>query len=267
MSEFKNLTLDVADQIAVLAISRPAALNALNSETLDELNVALTEIEARDDVKVLILTGGPDKKGNEFKSFVAGADISEMVNFTAPQARAFGIKASEPFFKLMNMRQVTIAAVNGFALGGGCEISMACDIRIASENAIFGQPETGLGIIPGFGGTQRLARIDGVGKAKEMIYTAFNIKAEEAYRIGLANKVVPQAELLDTCKAMAEKIMSKGSYAISLAKEAINTGTETDLSSGLTLEADLFGLAFSTDDKKEGMTAFLEKRKANLTDF
>ena len=119
MSEFKNLTLDVADQIAVLAISRPAALNALNSETLDELNVALTEIEARDDVKVLILTGGPDKKGNEFKSFVAGADISEMVNFTAPQARAFGIKASEPFFKLMNMRQVTIAAVNGFALGGG----------------------------------------------------------------------------------------------------------------------------------------------------
>ena len=123
MSEFKNLTLDVADQIAVLAISRPAALNALNSETLDELNVALTEIEARDDVKVLILTGGPDKKGNEFKSFVAGADISEMVNFTAPQARAFGIKASEPFFKLMNMRQVTIAAVNGFALGGGCEIS------------------------------------------------------------------------------------------------------------------------------------------------
>ena len=122
MSEFKNLTLDVADQIAVLAISRPAALNALNSETLDELNVALTEIEARDDVKVLILTGGPDKKGNEFKSFVAGADISEMVNFTAPQARAFGIKASEPFFKLMNMRQVTIAAVNGFALGGGSEI-------------------------------------------------------------------------------------------------------------------------------------------------
>ena len=152
MSEFKNLTLDVADQIAVLAISRPAALNALNSETLDELNVALTEIEARDDVKVLILTGGPDKKGNEFKSFVEGADISEMVNFTAPQARAFG----------MNMRQVTIAAVNGFALGGGCEISMACDIRIASENAIFGQPETGLGIIPGFGGTQRLARLVGM---------------------------------------------------------------------------------------------------------
>ena len=137
----------------------------------------------------------------------------------------------------------------------------------ASDNAKFGQPETGLGILPGFGGTQRLARLVGKGRAKELIFTCDMIDANEAYRIGLANKVVPQAELLDTCKAMAEKIMSKGSYAISLAKEAINTGTETDLSSGLTLEADLFGLAFSTDDKKEGMTAFLEKRKANLTDF
>ena len=151
---FNNLKLEVSDEIATLTISRPAALNALNSETLEELDVALTEIEARDDVKVLILTGGPDKKGNQFKSFVAGADISEMVNFTAPEARAFGIKASVPFFKLMNMRQVTIAAVNGFALGGGCEIAMACDIRIASENAIFGQPEVGLGIIPGFEGSE-----------------------------------------------------------------------------------------------------------------
>ena len=129
MSDFNNLKLEVAEEIAVLTISRPAALNALNSETLDELNTALTEIEARDDIKVVILTGGPDKKGNEFKSFVAGADISEMVNFTAAEARAFGMRASVPFFKLMNMRQVTIAAVNGFALGGGCEISMACDIR------------------------------------------------------------------------------------------------------------------------------------------
>ena len=133
MSEFNNLKLDVENEIAVLTISRPAALNALNSETLDELNTALTEIEGRDDIKVVILTGGPDKKDNAFKSFVAGADIAEMVNFTAPEARAFGIRASVPFFKLMNMRQVTIAAVNGFALGGGCEIAMACDIRIASQ--------------------------------------------------------------------------------------------------------------------------------------
>ena len=202
MSEFKNLTLDVADQIAVLAISRPAALNALNSETLDELNVALTEIEARDDVKVLILTGGPDKKGNEFKSFVAGADISEMVNFTAPQARAFGIKASEPFFKLMNMRQVTIAAVNGFALGGGCEISMACDIRIASTKAVFGQPEVHLGIMPCFGGTQRLTRLVGAGIAKELMFTARQVKADEAYRIGLVNKVVEPEELLNSANLL-----------------------------------------------------------------
>ena len=213
MADYKNLTLDVADEIAVLAISRPAALNALNSETLDELEAVLSEIEARDDIKVVILTGGPDKKGNEFKSFVAGADISEMVNFTAPEARAFGIKASKPFFRLMEMRQVTIAAVNGFALGGGCEIAMACDIRIASENAIFGQPETGLGIIPGFGGTQRLARLVGMGRAKEMIFTCDNIDANEAYRIGLVNKVVPTDQLMETAKSMAKKIASKGSYA------------------------------------------------------
>ena len=205
MSEFKNLTLEVADGIAVLAISRPAALNALNSETLDELNVCLSEIEANDDIKAVILTGGPDKKGNEFKSFVAGADIAEMVNFTAPEARAFGIKASEPFFKLMNMRQVTIAAVNGFALGGGCEISMACDIRIASENAIFGQPECGLGIIPGFGGTQRLARLVGMGRAKEMIFTCDNVDANEAYRIGLVNKVVAKEELCQQQKLWLQR--------------------------------------------------------------
>jgi enoyl-CoA hydratase len=267
MSEFKNLTLEVADGIAVLAISRPAALNALNSETLDELSVCLSEIEANDDIKAVILTGGPDKKGNEFKSFVAGADIAEMVNFTAPEARAFGIKASEPFFKLMNMRQVTIAAVNGFALGGGCEISMACDIRIASENAIFGQPECGLGIIPGFGGTQRLARLVGMGRAKEMIFTCDNVDANEAYRIGLVNKVVAKEELMPTAKAMAAKIISKGSYAVSVAKAAINNGYDMDIKNAVEMEANLFGVVNDTHDKKEGMGAFLEKRAATLTDF
>lgn len=267
MSEFKNLTLEVADGIAVLAISRPAALNALNSETLDELNVCLSEIEANDDIKAVILTGGPDKKGNEFKSFVAGADIAEMVNFTAPEARAFGIKASEPFFKLMNMRQVTIAAVNGFALGGGCEISMACDIRIASENAIFGQPECGLGIIPGFGGTQRLARLVGMGRAKEMIFTCDNVDANEAYRIGLVNKVIAKEELMPTAKAMAAKIISKGSYAVSVAKAAINNGYDMDIKNAVEMEANLFGVVNDTHDKKEGMGAFLEKRAATLTDF
>ena len=268
MSEFNNLKLEIADQTAVLSISRPAALNALNSETLDELNTALTEIEAMDDVKVVILTGGPDKKGNEFKSFVAGADISEMVNFTAPEARAFGIKASVPFFKLMNMRQVTIAAVNGFALGGGCEISMACDIRIASDNALFGQPECGLGIIPGFGGTQRLARLVGMGRAKEMIFACTNIDAQEAYRIGLVNKVVPQAELMDTAKKMASKIARNASYAVSIAKAAINNGYDMDIKNAVEYEANLFGITCSTHDKTEGMTAFLEKRKEkNFTDF
>ena len=267
MGEFNNLSLEVADEIAVLKITRPAALNALNSETLDELNVALTDIEKRDDIKVVILTGGADKKGNEFKSFVAGADISEMVNFTAPEARAFGIKASEPFFKLMNMRQVTIAAVNGFALGGGCEIAMACDIRVASDNAIFGQPECGLGIIPGFGGTQRLARLIGMGRAKELIFTCDNIDANEAYRIGLVNKVVPAEELMATAKAMAAKIASKGSYAVAVAKAAINNGYDMDIKNAVEMEANLFGVVNDTHDKKEGMGAFLEKRKAELTDF
>ncbi len=267
MAEFKNLTLEVADEIAVLSIARPGALNALNSETLEELDVCLTEIEARDDVKVVILTGGPDKKGNAFKSFVAGADISEMVNFTAPEARAFGIKASRPFFKLMEMRQVTIAAVNGFALGGGCEIAMACDIRIASDNATFGQPETGLGIIPGFGGTQRLARLVGMGRAKEMIFTCDSIDANEAYRIGLVNKVTSQDELMSTAKDMAKKIASKGSYAVAVAKAAINNGYDMDIHNAVEMEANLFGVTNDTHDKKEGMGAFLERRKAELTDF
>ena len=232
MAEFKNLTLEVADGIATLAISRPAALNALNSETLDELNVCLSEIEKNDDIKVVILTGGPDKKDNAF-----------------------------------NMRQVTSAAVNGFALGGGCEIAMACDIRIASDNAIFGQPETGLGIIPGFGGTQRLARLVGMGRAKELIFTCDNIDANEAYRIGLVNKVVAKEELMPTAKAMAAKIISKGSYAISVAKAAINNGYDMDIKNAVEMEANLFGVVNDTHDKKEGMGAFLEKRAANLTDF
>ena len=267
MSEFKNLTLEVEEEIAVLSIARPAALNALNSETLDELNTCLSEIEARDDVKVVILTGGPDKKDNPYKSFVAGADIAEMVNLSAAEAEAFGLRAAQPFFKLGEMRQVTIAAVNGFALGGGCEIAMACDIRIAADNAIFGQPEVGLGIIPGFGGTQRLARLIGMGRAKELIFTCDNINAEEAYRVGLVNKVVPKEELMATAKAMAKKICSKGSYAVSTAKAAINQGYDMTIQEGVALEAKLFGETFNSKDQTEGMTAFLEKRPANLTDF
>ncbi|RVU54792.1 enoyl-CoA hydratase-related protein [Anaerosphaera multitolerans] len=257
----KNLLMEVENEIAVVTINRPKSLNALNSETLAEINEVFSEIEKRKDIKVVILTGSGEK------SFVAGADISEMVNANAQEGRTMGMLAYEAFSKIENMPQVTIAAVNGFALGGGCELSMSCDIRVASENAKFGQPEVGLGIIPGFGGTQRLARLVGKGRAKELIFTTDMIDANEAYRIGLANKVVEQKELIDECKKMASKIISKGSFAVTLAKQAINIGTETDLASGLQLEANLFGLSFATDDKKEGMTAFLEKRAANLTDF
>ena len=250
-----NLLLEVENGIALLTINRPKALNALNSETLAELNACLAELENNDDVKVVILTGSGEK------SFVAGADISEMVNATPAEGRKMGLLAREAFGRLENMPQVTIAAVNGFALGGGCEISMSCDIRVASDNAKFAQPECGLGILPGFGGTQRLPRLVGKGRAKELIFTCDMISADEAFRMGLANHVVPQAELIDYGKAMAGRIMKNGPYAVALAKQAINTGSDTDLDSGLKLEANLFGLSFSTADKMEGMTAFLEKRK------
>ena len=235
LKTYNNLLVEIEDGIAVVTINRPKSLNALNSETLAELGDVASTIEKSKEVKVVILTGSGQK------AFVAGADISEMVNASAQEGRAMALLAAETFNTLENMPQVTIAAVNGYALGGGCEISMACDIRVAAENAKFGQPEVNLGILPGFGGTQRLPR--------------------------LANKVVPQAELLDYCKAMAKKIMSKASFGVTLAKQAINTGMDTDLASGLKLEANLFGLSFATHDKAEGMAAFLEKRKADLTDF
>ena len=250
-----NLKLEVENEIAVLTIDRPKALNALNTETLEELNEVLTEIEGRDDVKVVILTGSGEK------SFVAGADIAEMINFTAPEARAFGMRAADPFFKLQNMRQVTIAAVNGFALGGGCEISMACDIRIASDNAVFGQPECGLGIIPGFGGTQRLARLVSPGMAKQMIYTARNIKAEEAYRIGLVNAVYPQEELMPAAKKMAAGIAMQAPIAVRNCKKAINDGLQVDMDEAIVIEEKLFGDCFETEDQKAGMGNFLEKDK------
>lgn len=256
-----NVKLNVENEIAYVTIDRPKALNALNTETLKELNETFNDIRSRKDVKVLILTGGGEK------SFVAGADISEMVNSNSQQARDMSLLAYETFNMLEEMPQVTIAAVNGFALGGGCEISMACDIRVASKNARFGQPEVGLGIIPGFGGTQRLPRLVGKGIAKELIFTTDQIKADEAYRIGLVNHVVEKEELMDFCTQMAEKIKAKASYAVTLAKQAINLGLESDLHTGIQLEANTFASTFDTHDKKEGMTAFLEKRKADLKDF
>ena len=258
---YEHLLVETKGQIAVVSLNNPKSLNALNTATLTELNECFSSIAKSKDVRVVIVTGaGP-------KAFAAGADISEMVNASAAEGRAMARLADETFSLLEKMPQVSIAAVNGYALGGGCELSMACDIRIAAENASFGQPECNLGILPGFGGTQRLPRLIGKGRAKELIFTCDRIDAQEAYRIGLVNKVVPQAELMDTCLAMAEKILSKGSYAISLAKVCIEKGMDGDLESGLEMEATNFGLAFSTHDKAEGMQAFLEKRPAELTYF
>lgn len=254
-----NLQLEIEGAIAVLKISRPAALNALNSETLEELDAALTEIESNADVRAVILTGGPDKKGNEFKSFVAGADIGEMSTLSKAEGEAFGKKGNDVFRRLETFPVPVIAAINGFALGGGCEIAMSCDIRICSDNAIFGQPEVGLGITPGFGGTQRLARIVGVGKAKEMIYSARNIKADEAYRIGLVNNVYPAEELMPAAKKLASIIAANAPIAVRACKKAINEGLDANMDDAIVIEEKLFGSCFETEDQKAGMGNFLEK--------
>ena len=244
--------------VGKITISREKALNALNSQVLDELNATLDAVNL-DEVRCLIITGAGAK------SFVAGADIGEMSTLTKAEGEAFGKKGNDVFRKLETFPIPVIAAVNGFALGGGCEISMSCDIRICSENAVFGQPEVGLGITPGFGGTQRLARLVGAGMAKQMIYTARNIKADEAYRIGLVNKVVEPAELLDSAKEMMKVILSKAPLAIGACKVAINKGKDLDMADGLELERNLNGLLFSTEDKNEGVGAFIEKRAAKFS--
>ena len=241
--------------IAVLTINRPKALNALNSQVLDELDKTLGNIDTNK-IRALILTGAGEK------SFVAGADIGEMSSLTKEQGKAFGKKGNDVFRKLETFPIPVIAAINGFALGGGCEISMSCDIRICSDNAIFGQPEVGLGITPGFGGTQRLARIVGQGMAKQMIYTGRNIKADEAYRIGLVNAVYPQSELLNEAKKMAETIARQAPIAVRNAKKAINDGLQVDMDKAIEIEEELFGNCFETEDQRAGMGNFLEKDKS-----
>ncbi len=233
---------------------RPKALNALNSDVLKELDACLDGINL-ETTRALILTGAGEK------SFVAGADIGEMSTLTKAEGEAFGKIGNDVFRKLETFPIPVIAAINGFALGGGCEISMSCDIRICSENAVFGQPEVGLGITPGFGGTQRLARIIGVGKAKEMIYAATNVKAEEAYRIGLVNAVYPLEELMPAAKKLAGKIAKNAPIAVRACKKAINEGLDAVMDEAIVIEEKLFGSCFETEDQKEGMKAFLEKRK------
>ena len=244
-------------QIAVITISREKALNALNSQVLEELDQTLEAVNL-EEVRALILTGAGSK------SFVAGADIGEMSTLTKAEGEAFGKKGNDVFRKLETFPIPVIAAVNGFALGGGCEISMSCDIRICSDNAVFGQPEVGLGITPGFGGTQRLARIVGVGMAKQMIYSARNIKADEAYRIGLVNAVYPQDELLPAAEKLAGTIAKNAPIAVRNCKKAINEGLDAAMDDAIVIEEKLFGDCFETEDQKYGMAFFLDKNKEKV---
>ncbi|MBE0499967.1 MAG: enoyl-CoA hydratase/isomerase family protein [Desulfuromonadales bacterium] len=256
--KFNNLLIDIAEMIALVTINRPAALNALNNELIEELAAAFAGLKERDDVACVILTGGGSK------AFVAGADIAAMQPLDAVSAAKFARNGHAVLNSIENFPKPVIAAVNGFALGGGCELAMACDIRIAAENARFGQPEVNLGVIPGFGGTLRLPRLIGKGRAKELIFTGDMIDAAEACRIGLVNKVVAAEELLATAKAMAVKIASRGSVAVRFAKDSIDNGLEMDLDRAGRFESDLFGLCFCTVDQKEGMQAFLDKRSAKF---
>lgn len=256
--DYRKLIVERQGRIGVVRINHPEALNALDTLVLRELGQAFDAFAADAGIDVVVLTG-------EGRAFVAGADIAEMSAMTAAEGKAFGRLGADVFRKIELLPQPVIAAVNGFALGGGCELAMACDIRIASAKAKFGQPEVGLGITPGFSGTQRLPRLVGLGKAKELIYTAAVIPAEEALRIGLVNKVVASEALMDEALALAATIASKARLAVRYAKEAINRGIETDIETGIAVEASLFGLCFATADQKEGMAAFLQKRKPDFT--
>ncbi len=256
--EYENIKLGKDGSVAIVTIDRPQVLNALNDETIAELDHCFTAIADDDSVLCVILTGGGEK------SFVAGADINELAVCDVVSGRAKCDRGQTLLSKIENLRQPVIAAINGFALGGGCEIALACDIRLASEKAKIGQPEVSLGIIPGYGGTQRLSRLVGRGKAKQMIFTGDHINAAEALRIGLVDEVYPPEELMTKAKEMARKIASKGPLAITAAKEAINLGLDVDLKSGCEHEASLFAGICASEDKTEGTKAFLEKRKAEF---
>ena len=251
----QNIRAELDGSIAVITMNRPKALNALNDQTLEELDRLFTCLEGEADILGVIITG-------EGKGFVAGADISQMSAYGVEEGRNYANRAQTLFNKIEALEKPVIAAVNGYALGGGCELSMSCDIRIASEQAVFGQPEANLGVIPCFGGTQRLPRLVGAGIAKELIYTGRQVKAEEAKAIGLVNKVVPAASLLDEAKAMLAVITAKAPMAIRYSKVAIGRGLDMDLRAGLELEKDLAAITFGTADKQEGMDAFLSKRPA-----
>lgn len=248
------ITYEQEGFVGIVTIDRPKALNALNSQVLEELQETFQAIDL-EATRAVILTGAGEK------SFVAGADIGEMSTLTKEEGEAFGKKGNDVFRMIETFPIPVIAAINGFALGGGCEISMSCDIRICSENAVFGQPEVGLGITPGFGGTQRLARLVGPGMAKQMIYGARNIKADEAYRIGLVNAVYSQEELMMEAKKLAAGIAKNAPIAVRACKKAINDGLEAKMEDAIVIEEKLFGSCFETEDQKYGMAFFLDKNK------
>lgn len=251
---YKNVLTEIRDNIGIIKINRPQQLNALNIETIHELNDLIHLWSKDDKIKVVIITG-------EGKSFVAGADIAEMKDMTKQQAIDFSEMGQKVLSLIESQEKPVIACVNGFALGGGCELAMACDIKVASDRAKFGQPEVNLGVIPGFAGTQRLARMVGTAKAKELILTGEIIDAQTALSIGLVNQVVPHDNLLDQTFKMAQKIASKGPTAVRLAKKVISRGIETDFATGSSFEVEAFGECFASGEAKEGMSAFLEKRK------
>lgn len=256
--DYQNVILERQDPIVILKINRPKALNALNSATLQELSQAFAEIAQDETVRVVILTGSGEK------AFVAGADIAEMRELNPLQGRRFSQLGQSVMNQIENLPQPVLAVVNGFALGGGTELAMACDLRLASEKAKFGQPEVTLGLLAGFGGTQRLPRLVGSGRASEILFTGEMLDAQEAYRIGLVNRVYPQEELMEQALAMAQKIASRAPIGVQLTKSAIHKGQNIDLISGQAYEAEVFGQVFSTQDQKEGCSAFLEKRKADF---
>ena len=255
--EYKNIKKKKKDGIGYVTMNRPKALNALNTEVLTELDDVFRAIDKDDEVRVAIVTG-------EGRSFIAGADIAQMSELNGTEGRDMTIQGQKVMELIESINKPVIAAVNGFALGGGNELAMACDIRIASEKAKFGQPEVNLGIIPGYGGTQRLPRLVGKGMAKKLIYSAEMIDAQEAYRIGLVDEVVPAEELMEAAEKLAKTIMSKAPIAIKMAKVAINNGINTDLTIGVQFEAESYTSTFVSEDRVEGMKAFVEKRPAEF---
>ncbi len=255
---YENILLEIDDRIATITINRPKSLNALNPATMAELGEALESLAARQDVGVVLLTGAGEK------AFVAGADIAAMSRFNALQALDFSVHGHRVLELIERLPQPVIGVINGYALGGGCELAMACDMLVAADTAKLGQPEVNLGIIPGYGGTQRLARLVGRNVAKELVLTGEMITAQRAWEIGLVNRVVPAAELMKTARETAAKILAKGPVAVRMAKLAMNRGLDLDLSNANAYEASLFATCFSSEDRTEGMAAFLEKRKASF---